>query len=163
MKHRRAGRKLNRDINQRKALFKNLIAALILKGKVQTTEAKAKAVRPLVEKLITKAKKNTLASKRQVLKRLKNNKKISTILWTDIAKTFTNRTSGFTRIIPLTQRKGDMAKMVRLEWTEIKIKEEPKKEDLKAKKGKKQKATKESKIKKVSKDKNTKKVKDKTK
>lgn len=112
------GAKLSRERASREALFVSLVGNLVTHGSIKTTKPKAKAIIGLVDKLVTLAKKNTLASKRQVLKRLKGNKKISTLLWTDIATTFSNRHSGFTRIVPLLQRKGDMAQMVKLEWVE---------------------------------------------
>jgi len=120
------GTKLSRERSSRELLFVSLIESLILHGKIKTTKAKAKAIIGLIDRLVVLAKKNTLASKRQILKRLKNNKEVSTMLWTDISKTFTNRSSGFTRIIPLVARKGDLAKMVRLEWVESIKKDEMK-------------------------------------
>ena len=112
------GAKLSRERASREALFVSLVGNLVTHGSIKTTKPKAKAIIGLVDKLVTLAKKNTLASKRQVLKRLKGNKAVSTLLWTDIANTFENRHSGFTRIIPLLQRKGDLAQMVKMEWTE---------------------------------------------
>lgn len=120
------GKKLSRERATREALFISLIESLVINKKIITTRAKAKAIVGLVDRLVSLAKKGTLSSKRQILRRLKGNKKISTMIWTEIVEYFPERNSGFTRIIPLTQRKGDMAKMVRLEWTEIKIKEESK-------------------------------------
>lgn len=126
------GTKLSRERSSRELLFVSLIENLIFHGRIKTTKAKAKAVVGLVDRLVTLAKKDTLASKRQVLKRLKNNKEISTILWTDVAKTFANRPSGFTRTIPLIARKGDLADMVRLEWTDAVVRTEKiKKEKIK--------------------------------
>lgn len=118
MNKRTFGRKLSRERSSRELLFVSLVENLVLHGRIKTTKAKAKSIIGLVDRLVVLAKKDTLASKRQVLKRLKNNKDIATILWTDVAKTFANRVSGFTRIIPLVPRKGDLAKMVRLEWTD---------------------------------------------
>lgn len=112
------GTKLSRERSSRELLFVSLVESLVRHGRIRTTKAKAKAVVGLVDRLVTLAKKDTLASKRQVLKRLKNNKEISTILWTDVAKTFSKRDGGFTRIIPLVSRKGDLAEMVKLEWVE---------------------------------------------
>ncbi|MDP1760087.1 MAG: 50S ribosomal protein L17 [Candidatus Woesebacteria bacterium] len=111
------GRKLSRERASREALFISLVESLVINKKIVTTRAKAKAVIGLIDRLVCLAKKDTLASKRQILRRLKGNKKISTIIWTEIVSYFPEKNSGFTRIIPLTQRKGDMAKMVRLEWT----------------------------------------------
>ena len=125
------GTKLSRERSSRELLFVSLIEELVRHGRISTTKAKAKAVIGLIDRLVVLAKKDTLASKRQVLKRLKNNKEIGTILWTDVAKTFVNRPSGFTRIIPLVSRKGDLAEMVRLEWTDKIIVEEKPKKDVK--------------------------------
>lgn len=116
------GKKLSRERSSRELLFVSLVESLVENDKINTTKAKAKAIIGLIDRLVVLAKKGTLASKRQVLKRLKGNKEISTKLWTSIATTFANRPSGFTRIIPLTQRKGDMAEMVRLEWVETIVK-----------------------------------------
>ena len=130
MQKRVFGRKLSRERSSRELLFVSLVESLVHHGQIKTTKAKAKSIIGLIDRLVVLSKKNTLASKRQVLKRLKGNKETSTRLWTDVAKTFENRVSGFTRIIPLTQRKGDMAEMVRLEWVEKVVKTEaPKKED----------------------------------
>ncbi|AKM82971.1 50S ribosomal protein L17 [Candidatus Woesebacteria bacterium RIFOXYC1_FULL_31_51] len=132
------GKKLSRERATREALFVSLVESLVINKKINTTRAKAKAVIGLIDRLVSLAKKGTLASKRQILKRLKGNKKIATIIWTEVVNYFPERNSGFTRIIPISQRKGDLAKMVRLEWTEVKLKkEELKKEDLKTKKDKK--------------------------
>lgn len=127
------GTKLSRERSSRELLFVGLVENLVLHGRIRTTKAKAKAVVGLIDRLVVIAKKGTLASKRQLLKRLKNNKDVSTALWTDIAKTFANRPSGFTRIIPLVARKGDLAEMVRLEWTDTILKSE-KKEKVKKEK-----------------------------
>ncbi|MEK7536491.1 MAG: 50S ribosomal protein L17 [Patescibacteria group bacterium] len=112
------GRKLSRERSSRELLFVSLIESLVHHGQIKTTKAKAKSIIGLIDRLVVLAKKGTLASKRQILKRLKGNKEISTLLWTNIAKIFETRNGGYTRIIPLTQRKGDMAEMVRIEWTE---------------------------------------------
>lgn len=133
MKKKVFGRNLSRERSSRDRLFVSLVESLVLHGKITTTKAKAKAIIGLVDRLVVLSKKGSLAAKRQVLKRLKNNKEVSTKLWTDIAKTFENRVSGFTRIIPLTQRKGDMAEMVRLEWVEEVVKTEAPKKEAKVK------------------------------
>lgn len=125
------GAKLSRERSSRELLFVGLVENLVRYGRIRTTKAKAKAIVGLIDKLVVLAKKDTLASKRQVLKRLKNNKEISTILWTDVAKTFVNRPSGFTRIIPLVARKGDLSDMVRLEWTDPVVRTEKVKSGVK--------------------------------
>lgn len=121
MQKRVFGRKLSRERSSRELLFVSLVSSLVLHGRIKTTKAKAKSIIGLIDRLVVLAKKGTLASKRQILKRLKGDKKISTLLWTKIAKTFETRNGGYTRIIPLTQRKGDMAEMVKLEWTDENI------------------------------------------
>lgn len=143
------GKKLSRERSSRELLFVSLVESLVLNGKINTTKAKAKAIIGLVDRLVVLSKKGTLASKRQVLKRLKGNKEVSTLLWTNVSTTFANRPSGFTRIVPLTQRKGDMAEMVRLEWVETITKAEtPKIEEKKdSKELKSKKVTKVSKVK----------------
>lgn len=157
------GKKLSRERASREALFISLVESLVINKKIITTRAKAKAIVGLIDRLVSLAKKKTLSSKRQILKRLKGNKKIATIIWTEIVEFFPERNSGFTRIIPLAQRKGDMAKMVRLEWTEIIVKKEEPKVDKKNKKFKKGEEKKENKIKKIVKSKKSKKGKEKTK
>ena len=114
MKHRRAGRKLNRDINQRKALFKNLIAALILKGKVQTTEAKAKAIRGLVDKLISKAKQGSLTARRLIAAFLMDKKAVNKLV-DEVAPKLKQRQSGFTSMKRIKRRRGDNAVVVEVE------------------------------------------------
>jgi len=117
MRHKKSGRKLNRNTSQRKALFKNLIQALIIHEQIKTTEAKAKAIKKLMDKLITKAKKGSLHCRRQILAFLPS-KKAANKLVDEIASRFIKRTSGFTRFIRLGKRRGDDAMMVRMELTE---------------------------------------------
>jgi large subunit ribosomal protein L17 len=113
MKHRVKGKQLNRNVGTRRALFKNLTLALIEHGKINTTEAKAKAVRSSFEKLITKAKAGTVA-KRRLIDEVVNRRSVTNKLVDEIAPAM-KRTSGFTRIIKLGNRRGDDASMVRLE------------------------------------------------
>lgn len=117
MRKRVFGKKLSRERGSREALFVSLVENLVINKKIITTKAKAKAILGDVDKLVILAKKGTLASKRQILKNLRGNKEVATILWRDIVKLFEAKMSGFTRIIPLVSRKGDMAEMVKLEWT----------------------------------------------
>ncbi len=115
MRKRVFGRKLKRTTNQRKALFKSLAEALVLHGRIKTTEAKAKSVRSEVEKLITRAKKNDSNS----LMILKKHVHATTAeLLMQIAPAFKDRNGGYTRIIKLGGRKKDNAPMVILEFTE---------------------------------------------
>lgn len=117
MKKKVFGKKLSRERGTREALFVSLVESLVLNKKIKTTKAKAKAVSGMIDKLVILAKKDNLTSKREILKSLRGNKKVATTLWSEIAKSFETKNSGFTRIVPLVSRKGDMAEMVRLEWT----------------------------------------------
>jgi len=113
MRKRRRGRKFSRKRDQRKALLKGLGRALLLKEKIKTTEAKAKEVRGVVERFITRAKKGDLHSRRLLLKSLSS--QIVKKLIEDIAARYKHRKGGYTRIIKLGLRKGDGAKMVIIE------------------------------------------------
>ena len=117
MRHRSSGKKLSRDIKKRKALFKNLINSLVIHGKIKTTEAKAKAVRGLMDKLITKAKTGTLNSRRLIAAFLQNKKAVKKLV-DELAPLFKKRPGGFTRIVRLGKRRGDDAMMVNLELVE---------------------------------------------
>jgi len=117
MRHKKAGKRLNRNTSQRKALFKNLIQALIIHEEIKTTEAKAKSIKRLVDKLITKAKKGSLHARRQILAFLPD-KKAANKLVDEIGVRFKKRTSGFTRLIRLGKRRGDDAMMVKIEFVE---------------------------------------------
>lgn len=117
MKHRVFGKKLKRDTNERKALFRGLISSLILRGKIKTTEAKAKAVKGQIDKVVTLAKKATLGARRRLLAILDVNAVEK--LMTEVAPKFGERPSGFTQIIKIEPRKGDDAPMVLLRWVGI--------------------------------------------
>ncbi len=122
------GRKLSRSRPAREALFASLIRGMILNGKIITTRAKAKAIIGDLDQMVTLAKKADIASRRRALAYLDNGKEITGILFNQIAPFFASRTSGFTRLINLPERKGDNAKMVRMEWTEqVEIKDKSKK------------------------------------
>lgn len=112
------GRKLSRSRPAREALFATLAKAMIVNGKMVTTHAKAKAVQGSVEKMVTLAKKGDIAARRRVFGKLDNQKEATEILFQKVAIAFSNKNSGFTRIISLPRRTGDNAKMVRMEWTE---------------------------------------------
>ena len=113
MRKRKFGRKLNRKTDQRKALLKSLASALLLKEKIQTTEAKAKETSCFVEKMITKAKVDSLVSRR-FLSRFFSPKIVKKII-SEIAPKYKERKGGYTRIIKLGIRKLDGAKMVIIE------------------------------------------------
>lgn len=125
MKHRKKGRKLNRNTKQRKALFRNLIGGLITHGEIKTTEAKAKAIKRLTDKLVSKAKKGSLHVRRQIMAFLPD-KEVANRLVDVVAPLFSDRNSGFTRIVRIGRRRGDSAKIVKLELVKKPKKKEPK-------------------------------------
>jgi large subunit ribosomal protein L17 len=114
MRHRKAGRKLGRDAAQRRALYSNLSAALIEHGRIKTTEAKAKEVRPIVEEMITLGKRGDVAAHRQAVAFLRS-KEIAHHLFSEVAPRFAERPGGYTRIVKIGPRQGDAARMVYLE------------------------------------------------
>ena len=114
MRHRKAGRKLGRDTAHRKALYSNLAAALIEHGRIRTTEAKAKAVKPFAEQMITLGKRGDLAARRKALSELRSQDVVAQ-LFSEVAPRFAERPGGYTRIVKLGQRQGDAAEMVYLE------------------------------------------------
>jgi len=130
------GRKLSRSRPSREALFASLAQSLISNGKIVTTRAKAKAVQGSVEKMVTLAKSGTIAARRKVMSNLDNKREAADLLFQKVAKAFTAKNSGFTRIISLPRRVGDNAQMVRMEWTE-KVEYELKKKPEVKEKGKK--------------------------
>ena len=117
MKHRIVGKKLSSNHNQRKSLFRSLINHLIIYGQIETTKAKAKAVKRIAEKLITKGKKQTLHTRRLINAFLQNEKAVNKIV-DEISPLFKNRAGGYTRIVNLKERRGDNAPVVRLELVE---------------------------------------------
>ena len=117
MKHQVFGRKLNRDIKERKALFKSLIIALITHGRIRTTVAKAKAIARLAERLVTRAKDGSSSALRQVSSFL-NSKEAINKLTTNIAPRFKSKIGGYIRMIRVGARKGDNAEEVILEWSQ---------------------------------------------
>ena len=114
MRHQRAGKKLGRDSAHRKALYANLAGALIEHGRIKTTEAKAKAVKPLAEQMITLGKRGDLAARRHAISTLRSQDVVH-VLFADVAPRFADRPGGYTRIVKLGPRQGDAADMVYLE------------------------------------------------
>ncbi|MBU0570323.1 50S ribosomal protein L17 [Patescibacteria group bacterium] len=118
MKKKVYGRKFSRDHGSRKALFRSLIKAFVKHGAIVTTQAKAKAIRGEVDKLVNLSKVGDVASKRRVYARLANDRKTSSALFSLVKTNFSSRKGGYTRIINLPTRRGDSARMVRFEWVE---------------------------------------------
>ena len=114
MRHRVSGRRLSRSMDQRKALFRNQVRDLLLRERVRTTEAKAKEVRGLAEKIITYGKKGTLNHRRLALAFLPD-KDVVAKVFDDLSERYADRPGGYTRVLKLGPRKGDGASMAILE------------------------------------------------
>jgi len=114
MRHRKAGRALRRTSEQKLALMRSLAMALIQRGAIETTQAKAKELRPFVEKLITKAKPGTLHNRRLAGRHVQN-REIADKLFREVGPRFATRAGGYTRILKTGYRKGDGAEMARIE------------------------------------------------
>lgn len=114
MRHRKTTKKLDRKSGPRKALYRGLLTNLVVHESIMTTEAKAKAVKPQIEKLITKGKAQTLHARREVAKVLYTDKAVEKLI-TVISPKYATRPGGYTRIVKLGYRQGDGAKMVQLE------------------------------------------------
>jgi large subunit ribosomal protein L17 len=115
MAHRIGGRKLSRKQGPRLALYKNLTVSVLRYERIKTTEAKAKEVRGRVERMITIAKRGDLTARRAVIAEFPNEPLVINKLFDEIAPKYADRTSGFTRIIRIGERKGDAAEIVQLE------------------------------------------------
>ena len=114
MRHQRAGKKLGRDASHRKALYANLTGALVVHGRVRTTVAKAKAVRPVAEKMITLGRRGDIHARRQALAYLRS-QEIVHLLFSEVAPRFADRPGGYTRVVKIGPRPGDSAPMAYLE------------------------------------------------
>jgi large subunit ribosomal protein L17 len=114
VRHQRAGKKLGRDSAHRKALYSNLAGALIEHGRIKTTEAKAKAVRPVAEKMITLGRRGDIHARRQALAYLRSQEVVHK-LFSEVAPRFADRPGGYSRIVKLGPRQGDAAPMAYLE------------------------------------------------
>ena len=115
MRHRKDRRKLSRSASHRKALLMNLSREVIDHERIKTTEAKAKAVKPEVEKLITLAKRGDLHARRQAMASLGQDKFVVYKLFEEIAPRYVDRPGGYTRILKLGPRGSDATEMVYLE------------------------------------------------
>jgi large subunit ribosomal protein L17 len=118
MRHRRAGRKLGRDAAHRKALYANLTASLIEHGRIKTTVAKAKEVRPVAEEMITLGRRGDVPARRQALKFLRSQDVVHK-LFSDVGPRFVDRPGGYSRIVKLGPRHGDAAEMAYLELVDF--------------------------------------------
>jgi large subunit ribosomal protein L17 len=114
MRHHKAGRKLGRDASHRKALYANLTASLIEHGRIKTTVAKAKEVRPVAEEMITLGRRGDVPARRQALKFLRSQDVVHK-LFSEVGPRFVDRRGGYSRIVKLGPRQGDAAEMAYLE------------------------------------------------
>jgi large subunit ribosomal protein L17 len=141
MKHKRGFNPLERMASHRKALHRNMLTSLFRQERIKTTKAKALAVRRTAEKMITRAKEDTVHNRRIVSSRLFD-EGVVVKLFTNIAPRMKERNGGYTRILKLGERKGDAAELVVLELVDYKIdvaeekKKAKKKEEKKIEKGK---------------------------
>lgn len=113
MRHLKKGRKFGRETGQRAALLKTMAGSLFVRGKIQTTEAKAKELRPYVEKFVTRARRGTLADRRALVAGLPATALPGVIARAESMK---DRPGGYTRVIKLGARKGDSARMAIIEF-----------------------------------------------
>jgi large subunit ribosomal protein L17 len=141
-RHANAGRKLSRNTSHRKALLDNLVRAVILNESIRTTTPKAKETRRLVERVITKARENTLAARRIVHKTVRDQAALAK-LFGSIGPRFKERPGGYTRLVHLENRLGDNAPMSILELVVKGEKTEPEEKPASEKKAEKKEAKKE--------------------
>ncbi len=120
------GRKFSRGRKGRTALFRSLVRAVVVSGKITTTKAKAKAVQKILENSVTQAKKKSITGRRKLLRELGNDRQTVETLFNKIAPLFEKRSGGYTKITYLPRRLGDRAEMAVIEFVE-KVKEEEKK------------------------------------
>jgi len=116
MRHHNNVRKFGRNKNQKAALMNSLALNLIIREKMKTTEAKAKELRPFIEKIITRAKKDTVANRRLVISKLANRKREVKKLFEVIAPKYADKKGGYTRVIKLGVRKSDATMMAIIEF-----------------------------------------------
>ncbi len=145
MVHRTAHKKLSRNTNARRALLRNLAADLLLHERIVTTAAKAKSVRPFVEKLVTRSKKDSQVNRRYLLAKL-NRENAVMKLFELYGPVFKERPGGYTRIIKLEPRAGDRAEMALIEFVD-KVSEAAAKKKLETKTPKEKLKVKEKKVK----------------
>ena len=114
MRHRKKGRKLSRTASHKRATMRNLAASLFRHGRIETTTAKAKELRPFAERLITLAKRGDLHARRLAATKIQD-RQVLGALFDDIGPRYSERPGGYTRILKLGNRKGDAAEMSLIE------------------------------------------------
>jgi large subunit ribosomal protein L17 len=130
MRHRKSGRPLGRNSAHRRALFRNLVTSLLRSERIETTEAKAKEIRSIVDRMISLGKRGDLHARRMAAAYILDREVVSH-LFSEVAPRFSNKQGGYTRLIKTRVRHGDGAPLVIVELTEMK---KPDKTDKKAKK-----------------------------
>jgi len=135
MRHLVKRHRLGRDSAQRKALLRSLVTSFLEKERIRTTKAKAKALRPVAEKMITLAKKGTLHARRRALRTIYK-KEVVKKLFEELGPRFAERPGGYTRIIKLGPRDGDGAEMAVIELIGTELEKKPKKKETAAQKAK---------------------------
>ena len=114
MNHRKTGRKLGRTSSHRKALFRNMVTSLLQHEQIRTTDAKAKELRGVTDRMITLGKRGTLHARRRALETIRS-KDVTSKLFGELADRYRERPGGYTRVIKLGQRPGDAAPMSMIE------------------------------------------------
>ena len=115
MRKRNKTKQMSRPVGHRKAMKRNMLASIIVHGQIQTTLPKAKFIRPFIEKLVTKARTDSQANRRLVQKHLFSKEAVEK-LFIDIAPRYNNRSGGYTRIVKLGPRKGDVTEMAIIQF-----------------------------------------------
>ena len=118
MRHRKKGRNLSRSPSHRKATLRNMATELFRQERIETTEAKAKELRPYAEKLITLARRGDLHARRVAAQRMRPDREVLGKLFDEIGPRFEDRPGGYTRVLKLGHRKGDAADMALIELVE---------------------------------------------
>ena len=120
MRHAIKNRKLGRTSAHRQAMFRNQLASLVLHGRIKTTLAKAKELRPLAEKLVTRSREDSVHARRMVRRWLPSRDHVKK-LFDEVGPRFTDRPGGYTRIVKLGPRPGDSAEMALLEFVDYEV------------------------------------------
>ena len=123
MNHRKTGRKLGRTSAHRKALLRNMVTSLLEHERIRTTDAKAKELRGVAERMITLGKRGTLHARRQALRTIRS-KQVTSKVFSELADRYRDRPGGYTRVIKLGQRVGDAAPMSIIELVDREGREE---------------------------------------
>lgn len=114
MRHRKAGRKLGRTSSHRKAMMRNLVTSLLEHEKITTTDAKAKELRGVADKMITLGKRGTLHARRQALSFIRDNR-VTKKVFDELSSRYTERAGGYTRVVKIGNREGDNAPLSMIE------------------------------------------------